>query len=173
MDDVEGNLGAPVAILRWPRDAARREELAGLGIPRLLVVPPGVGVPPVADDEDWVRLPSDERDIAARIAGLRHRTGAVRLDATSLHTRRGVVPLSPAEAAATAVLLEGGGGLVARSAVAAALPGSITARTVDDVVYRLRRRLRAVGLDVFSVRGRGFLLGPRLDWPIDESIDLA
>ena len=172
MGDVEGNLGAPVAILQWPRDAARREELAGLGLPRLLVVAPGVGLPELADDEDWVRHGADERDVAARIAALRHRAGAVRLDDTTLRTPRGRVTLSPSEAAIAAVLLTAGT-LVPRSGLEAALPGPITARAVDDIVYRLRHHVRPVGLDVFATRGRGFILGPRLDWPVDESTELA
>lgn len=172
MGDVEGNLGASVAILQWPRDAGRRADLAGLGIPRLLVVAPGVPVPELADDEDWVRLPAAERDVAARIAALRHRAGVVRLTGPTLRTARGTVALSPSEATLVAVLLAAGT-LVPRSALAAALPGATAARAVDDVVHRLRRRLRPVGFDVFSVRGRGFMLGHRLDWPIDDSITLA
>lgn len=172
MGDVEGNLGASVAILQWPRDEGRRADLAALGIPRLLVVAPGVPVPELADDEDWVRLPAAERDVAARIAALRHRAGAVLITGSTLRTPRGTVALSPAEVTLAVVLLASGA-LVPRSALAAALPGATAARAVDDVVYRLRRHLRPVGLDVFSVRSRGFILSPRLDWPVDESIELV
>ena len=167
-------VGLPVAIVHWPREAAHRATLAEAGLPRLLVVEPGVPPPEVADDEDWIRAPADERDLAARLAGLRARCAAAHLDGGRLETTRGTVTLSPAEAAVTEVLLGAEGRVVARGALAdAAAPHlAVTSRTVDDVVYRLRRRLRPVGLDVFVARGRGFTLGPRLDWPA-EGITLA
>ena len=64
---------APV-VLRWPSDPNRRRELADLGIPRLLLVDSDAP-PPVCTDplEDWIRLPSDERDIDARMNALRAR----------------------------------------------------------------------------------------------------
>ncbi len=172
MGDVEGNLGASVAILQWPRDAGRRADLAGLGVPRLLVVAPGVPVPELADDEDWVRLPAAERDVAARITALRHRAGAVRLSAASLHTPRGTVSLSPSEVTVTGVLLAAGT-LVPRPELEEALGCRTTGRRLDDLLYRLRRHLRPVGLDVFSIRNRGCILSPRLDWPVDELIELV
>jgi len=152
VDDVEGNLGASVAILQWPRDAGRRADLAGLGIPRLLVVAPGEPVPELADDEDWIREPAAERDIAARIAALRLRAGSVRLDDTSLHTPRGTVPLSPSEVTVAAVLLAAGT-LVPRSALHAALPGPAAARA-GRRSGRRRHRLPAPPPPTTGRRGR-------------------
>src|SRR5207253_9403009 len=67
---------APV-VIRWPSDEERRRELADLGIPRLLLVD-SEATPPICADalEDWIRLPSDERDIDARMNGLRARASA-------------------------------------------------------------------------------------------------
>jgi DNA-binding response OmpR family regulator len=155
----------PVAIVHWPRDAARRADLAERGVPRLLVVDPGTPPPAVADDEDWIRAPADERDVSARLDGLRARGAGVVLEAGVVRTARGAAALSPREAAVAEVLLADPGAVVPRDRVEAALGGhmAVTARSADDAVYRLRRRLRPLGLDVFSSRGRGFLLGPRLD----------
>jgi hypothetical protein len=60
-----------VELVTWPRDADRRSELERDGLPRLLLVEPGAAPPFVADViEDWVRLPSDEREVALRISHL-------------------------------------------------------------------------------------------------------
>jgi two-component system OmpR family response regulator len=167
-------VAVPVAVLHWPRDHDRRAELAGLGVPRLLLVAADAPAPEVADDEDWVRLPADERDTAARVAALRARRSGVTLAGTIVATTWGSATLSPNEAAALAVLLRVPGAVVAREEVAAALAAQVTstARAVDDVVYRLRRRLRPLGLDIFASRGRGHLLGPRLDWPVSGELTL-
>ena len=56
-----------VALLHWPRDAAARAHLAAAMLPRLLLVPAGEEPPQPGDEmEDWIRLPADERDVAAR-----------------------------------------------------------------------------------------------------------
>src|SRR3954451_16776898 len=61
----------PVELLHWPRDEALRRHLAADGTPRLLLVPPGAPTPVVrAADEDWIRLPADERDVATRLRAL-------------------------------------------------------------------------------------------------------
>jgi DNA-binding response OmpR family regulator len=149
--------------------------MADLGLPRLLVLAPGTAAPRLDDDEDWIRAPADERDVAARLAVLRLRHDRVRLEGPLLHTARGTVGLSPREEAVAAVLLADAGQVVARPAIEAALggPTGVSARTVDDTVYRLRRRLRPLGLDVFASPGRGFTLSARLDWPVDPSVDLV
>src|SRR5262245_19040113 len=105
----------PVAIVPWPRDAARRVDLAGRGVPRLLVVDPGVPPPDVADDEDWVRAPVDERDVAARLDGLRARCAGVVLEAGVVRTHRGAAALSPREAAVAEALLAEPGEVVPRA----------------------------------------------------------
>jgi hypothetical protein len=173
-EDLQQHVAAPAALLRWPRDAERRRELRELGIPRLLLVAPAGPVPEVDDDEDWVRLPADERELAARVAALRARRGGVTLRGTVLATGWGSATLSATEAAVVAALLRRAGAIVPRATLAEALGPhvAVTPRTVDDVIYRLRRRVRPLGLDVFASRGRGHLIGPRLDWPIDGELML-
>lgn len=168
------HVDVPVALLHWPRDRERRDELAALGVPRLLLVSADAPPPEVGEDEDWVRLPAGERDTAARMAALRGRRGGVTLEGSVVATAWGSATLSPTEAATLAVLLRSPGTFVPRDATAAALGAQVTAtaRTVDDAVYRLRRRLRPLGLDVFASRGRGHVLGPRLDWPVTGELML-
>src|SRR6188472_1930581 len=62
---------AMIALVRWPAEAVRRNELAAAGRPRLLLLEPGAA-PPLAWDhlEDWTRLPADPADVEARIATL-------------------------------------------------------------------------------------------------------
>lgn len=58
----------PVELVRWPAEADRRQALAAGGVPRLLLVERGSTSPPrLDDDEDWIRLPADERDVWARL----------------------------------------------------------------------------------------------------------
>ena len=168
------DVAGPAALVHWPREADRRAELAALHIPRLLLVAPEVAPPDVGDDEDWARLPADERDTAARLEALRARHARVTLRGRDLRTARGSVRLSATEAAALAALLRANGAIVSRDEVGAAVAAhvAVSARTVDDIVSKLRRRIRPVGLDVVAARGRGHTLGPRLDWPVGEDLPL-
>jgi len=59
-----------VELLRWPAEADRRQQLADRKVPRLLLVEAGVMPPPLDDDEDWICVPADERDIGARLRRL-------------------------------------------------------------------------------------------------------
>jgi DNA-binding response OmpR family regulator len=155
-----------VELLRWPRDADRRADCARAQRPRLLIVEPGTA-PPVADDEleDWVRADADERDVAARLRTLEERAQASLVAVTLVDgrcLRRGpvTVALSPLEARLAGLLLVAPGELVTRAELDASLwpPGPPSPTALDDVAYRLRKRMRTVGLDVLAARGRGFLL---------------
>jgi DNA-binding response OmpR family regulator len=160
----------PVALVRWPRDRDRLGELAALGLPRLLLVAADAPAPEVGDDQDWVRIPAGDRDVSARLAALRARTGGVSLEDAVVRTSLGAASLSPLQAAVAAVLLGEPGTVVPRAALesAAARHRPVTPRTLDGALHRLRRRLRPLGLDVTSSRGRGYAIGPRLDWPIGD-----
>ena len=52
-----------VALVRWPGEADKREDLTDKGVPRLLLLEDGV-MPPATQDclEDWVRVGSGEGD---------------------------------------------------------------------------------------------------------------
>ena len=158
---------APV-VIRWPSDQDRRRQLADLGVPRLLLVDSDA-TPPVCSDalEDWIRLPSDERDIDARMDGLRARASAwapssrPELDGRGRLLRGGRwVPLSPTEEQLCTLLLDAFGQVVSDTAlIATAWPhGTGTATGLRLQMTRLRRRIAELQLEVRSVRGKGYVL---------------
>lgn len=167
-----------VALIHWPRDGAERERLAEAMLPRLLLVPDDVE-PPVSGDvmEDWIRLPADERDVATRLDNLAARASAsleraVLVDSTCLRRAASMVVLTPSQAKFAGLLLAADGGVVPRAALCRAIWGRDAdpcGRALDDLAYRLRRRIEALGLDVVAARGRGFvlhILTPAAAWDV-------
>ncbi len=156
-----------VALVRWPREAERRDRLRQAGAPRLLLVDDGHPAPVTGDClEDWVRVRAPQEDVQVRLAALaaRHHVHAGQvpeLDADGvLRFAAGWVALPPVEARLTAALLERFGAVVSRAALArAGWPQGAPGRNALDVhVVRLRRRLTPVGLAIRTVRSRGYLL---------------
>jgi hypothetical protein len=155
-----------VALVHWPAEQDRREELRRAGQPRLLLVERGA--PPIPSDEleDWIRLPADDLDLRVRVEALRRRTdsdaGAVPLldDDGVLRLGDRWVSLPPVEARLTEALLERFGAVVSREALSrAGWPGGSPGRNALDVhVLRLRRRLSPLRLAIRTVRSRGYLL---------------
>lgn len=153
-----------VALIRWPDDEARLAEARGQGSPRLILVPPDAEPPAVADPlEDWVRLPAPDTDVRARVRTLAERAAETRFP----HVAEGVltygeswVPVSPVEERLAAELCDRFGVVVSRQAlVKAAWPDDPPSRNALDVhVLRLRRRIEALGLEIKTVRSRGYLL---------------
>ena len=65
---------ADVAVLRWPSEALLREQLAWFGLPRVLLLAPGVQPPEPLDGlEDWMRDPADPGDLHVRRRTLQRR----------------------------------------------------------------------------------------------------
>lgn len=153
-------------LVQWPAESTRRDDLRAAGIPRLLVVAEGHAPPDdIEIDEDFVVLPSSERDVATRLEnlGLRMRD-AIRLQDTVVETARGRVVLTEREAAAMEVLLARRGRMTSRSELVRAVGGPpVAERQLHDVMYRLRARLKPLGLDVFSSRSSGYTLGLRIE----------
>jgi hypothetical protein len=158
---------APV-VIRWPSDPAQRRELADLGVPRLLLVDSDAS-PPVCIDplEDWIRLPSDERDIDARLNALRVRASSwipstrPELDGHGRLLRGGRwVPLSPTEEQLCTLLIGEFGEVVSDTdLMARAWPGGTGTPTgLRLQMTRLRRRIAELQLEVRSVRGKGYVL---------------
>lgn len=156
-----------VALVQWPSDEALRSDLAERRHPRLLLVEMDVE-PPICSDplEDWVRLPVSRADRTARLRALEARydgaePGGPHLDALGTLSYRGVTTqLSPTQARLIEPLIGRFGGVVARDALAAAAwPGADSAaNSLDVTVGRLRRQLVPVGLEIRTVRSRGYLL---------------
>jgi DNA-binding response OmpR family regulator len=156
-----------VVRVRYPTDRTVLERLRAADRPRLVLVerdaPPPV---PTSCREEWVRMPADEADVAARLAGLRARLvahgdgGPVLDDDGVLRHRGGWVALPPVEARLAAALLARQRLVVSREALArAGWPNGSPGRNALDVhVLRLRRRLAPLGLAIRTVRSRGYLL---------------
>ena len=80
-----------------------------------------------------------------------------------LHHRDAWVSLSPVEQALAGVLLDRFGAVVTREMLAdRAWPAGVPTRNALDVhVLRLRRRIAPVGLEIRTVRSRGYLMQSR------------
>jgi DNA-binding response OmpR family regulator len=172
-----------VALVRWPAEAPRRQRLVEERRPRLLLVE-DEAVPPEAVDclEDWMRVPVDEEELAARLGALAVRA-RIHLDPDRpvldddgvLRRGREWVSLPPVEARLTAALLDRLGAVVSREALArAGWPAGAPGRNALDVhVLRLRRRLGPLGLAIRTVRSRGYLLEPSTSDPRQTGVALA
>lgn len=152
-------------LIRWPEEGARLESLRATGAPRLLLVGESLAAPSSIDPlEDWIRLPAADGDLRARVATLQARGKAVTaptVDADGLlrHRKRWVT-LSPVERALVAAMVDRFGAVVGRDTlVRRAWPGASPTRNALDVhMLRLRRRISSLGLEVRTVRARGYLL---------------
>ena len=150
-----------VVLVRWPAEAARREQLQEDGQPRVLLLEDGTAPPPAGDEkEDWIRLPAGEADLQARVEGLRRRL-EVRTDVVPDLDEDGVlrvgdrwVALPPVEARLTRALLARYGAVVSRDALGrAGWPSGTPGRNALDVhMLRLRRRLSPLALAIRTVR---------------------
>lgn len=155
-----------VALVRWPAEEDRREELRRAGLPRLLLV--DNGTPPIPSDgmEDWIRLPADDLDLRVRVEALRRRSAPgdavlpVLDDDGVLRVGDRWVSLPPVEARLLGALLQRYGAVVSRDALSrSGWPGGSPGRNALDVhVLRLRRRVAPLGLAIRTVRSRGYLL---------------
>ena len=155
-----------VVMLRWPEEEARRDALRAAGAARLLLVgneePPPSTVDPL---EDWVRLPAGEADVQARLTTLAKRAAGASTvpevdDDGLLHFYGRWVAPSPVEQALGRAMTERFGAVVGRDLLARrAWPGGAPTRNALDVhILRLRRRIAPLGLEVRTVRSRGYLL---------------
>ena len=154
-----------VALVQWPDEWEKLDQLRTAGAPRLLIVEHGV--PPVAPDEleDWLRAPIDETELELRLANLRRRAD---LSSTSVSVEDGVlrvgnrlIVLPPIEARLAAALLERKHAVVGREILTRrAWPqGEPRGRNVLDVhIAKLRRILDATGIHILTVHRRGYLM---------------
>lgn len=156
-----------MVLVSWPAERQRRDDLAAGDHPRLLLVE-GDGPPPtlVSCVEDWVRVPCSEEDLAARLAALQarsaaHRSGPPTVDDDGVvRFRERWATLPPVEARLLRPLLDRFGSVVSRDVMLRSGWGAgPTGRNALDVhMLRLRRRLAPLGLEVRTVRSRGYLL---------------
>jgi hypothetical protein len=155
-----------VRLVRWPEERELLERLRAEHTPRLLLVRPPAPAPEVIEcEEDWGRLPADDGDVRARMLALaarssRHRPGPKVLGDGRLRFGPSWIALSPIELRLARELSESFGEVVQSDALAhAAWPDeTINEGALRVHLTRLRRRLRAVGLEIQNVRGRGYLM---------------
>jgi len=156
-----------VALVRWPTERTRLDDLRAKRQPRLILVENG-DPPPVAVDEleDWIRLPAGEIDIRTRVDSLLQRSAAVApagptLDADGVLRFNGIwVALPPVEGRLMSALIDRFGAVVSRDGLLrVGWPGETPGRNTLDVhVLRMRRRVEPLGLMIQTVRSRGYLL---------------
>lgn len=156
-----------VKMVRWPTEVTRRSALQRAGRPRLLLVEPKAP-PPVVEDhlEDWIRIPADEMDLRARVEALSRRAPAMPVPPPEVD-HDGVlrfdgrwVAVPPVEARLVDALIARIDAVVSRDDLArSGWPGGSPGRNALDVhMLRLRRRIEPLGLQIRTVRSRGYLL---------------
>jgi two-component system OmpR family response regulator len=161
-----------VIVLNWPAQADKVEGFAGSRTPRLLLVAPDAD-PPISVDplEEWVRLPADERDVAARILSLTRRVESTtpiperpQVDANNrFFFRDSWVALSPTEARLASALAENFETVVSEAELGMRgwPTGTRPNSSLRVYITRLRRRLAPLGLEIRGIRLQGFILQTR------------
>jgi hypothetical protein len=155
-----------VPVLRWPRHAATRTEVARRGGPCLLVVAATEPPPPHwSEFEDWVREPLRQAEVLLRAGTVARRADALNvpgLDSVGHLCFRGrTVPLSGSQALLVARLLERLGAVVPDDEIVALLGAghaSTHGEALKTSLRRIRDALAPVGLRVTRVRGAGYLV---------------
>ena len=157
-----------VQVVRWPGEHLAVEDLRAKGIPRLLLVEADEPVPAITDClEDWVRVGASDADLEARRQGVAARSQAHAMrpivdDVGILRFRSRWVALSPVERDLASGLVDRFNTVVARELLAErAWPEGTPSRNAIDVhMLRLRRRVNTIGLEIRTIRARGYLLQP-------------
>lgn len=155
-----------VEILRWPDEGEQLEQARSCGRPRLLLVDDADQPPAIVDPlEDWTRTSADPRDVQTRVETLARRaeprSERPLVDGSGLlHFDSRWVALSPVEASLATVLVERFGAVVGREGLARSAwrEGVPTRNALDVQMVRFRRRIESLGLEVRTVRSRGYLL---------------
>jgi hypothetical protein len=155
---------AGVSVLRWPEDSHERIAHAQREEPCVLVVVGDTPPPNTTLLEDWVRAPVDPRDLTARCEAVKVRASCgapPTLDDGLLIHRGAWAAIPEAQIGMMELLVDRLGQVVRKEELAeaaAASGGSDHQSAVKAAVARLGRRLAPVGLELKSIRGRGYLL---------------
>jgi DNA-binding response OmpR family regulator len=157
-----------VAVLQWPKESERVEQLRLDEVPFVLLVDSSAPPPLVTGcGEDWIREPVSDTDLQARVAMVEIRAGIHGSrpfvdEGGVLRYRDRWTALSPVEYRLVGPLVERFGAVVGRDALSRrAWPDGVPSRNALDVhILRLRRRLASLNLELRTVRSRGYLLEP-------------
>ncbi len=159
-------IAVEVPVLRWPRQAAARAEVAQRGAPCLLVVAATAPPPPQwSEFEDWVREPLRQAEVLVRATTVARRADvlrAPRLDPLGRLSFRGrTVVLAECQALVVARLLECSGEVVADDEIAelfATGRASTHAEAMKTALRRIKDALAPLGLRLSRVRSAGYLV---------------
>jgi hypothetical protein len=174
--DTSRPVDADVSVLRWPEDEELRRHLAMFALPRILLVEGPTRPPELLDElEDWMRTPADPADLRARSEVVRRRAqpsvappSPVLDDDGLLWMGTSWVALTAPQVPVVQVLLENLDRVVRFETVVAAYElagGSGHPASVRTLLTRLGTRVRAVGLELITVRRRGVLLSASVEPP--------
>lgn len=155
-----------VAYVFWPSEADRRSALAAEGRCRLLLLAADTPAPESWDPlEDWIREPFEAGDLEARVLAIEARTrrrAKARIDHDGvLHLHDRSTSLSDPQRGLVQLLLDRLGQVVPLTDLrrAHADVGAVgTMEATTRSLQRCRTKLRTVGLELHTVRGKGFLL---------------
>lgn len=167
---------ADVVVVHWPEQRDELPRLAEQGVPRLLLVAPTADPPESGDAlQDWVRLPGDERDVLARLSGLRRRAADLEpAPVIDNHGRllfhRQWVQLSPIHERVARCLLDAHEAVVAeKELLSRGWPGGNPSSNALRVhLHRLRRLILPLGLEIRGVRGEGWVLQSTSECPATD-----
>jgi two-component system OmpR family response regulator len=157
-----------VIAVSWPSEPERRRRANDDGLPSMLLVEPGTEPPEdMGDLEDWIRVPYDPVEFLTRSGHLLRRWRRRNAFEPVLETESGIlrvgsrwIDLTSSQVATMQLLLDAHGQIVSPEQIrAAAWPGEAPSpNAVKLHVLRLRDRLVPVGLELRTLRQRGFLL---------------
>jgi len=155
-----------VVVLRWPDEAPEVERLAAAHLPRLLLVESEADPPEGGDcEQDWIRLPADNRDVSARLRALgdraaRHHALPEVDEHGRLHHRARWVSPSPIEQRLVAVMVERFGAVVTTEELLARAwsEDPPTSNALRVHMTRLKKRIGPLGLTIRGVRPSGYVL---------------
>jgi DNA-binding response OmpR family regulator len=153
-----------VVVLRWPEQILDVERLERLGVPRLLLVEPGVEAPD-GDSclQDWLRLPADDADVRVRLHALACRAASHALLPTidtygQLSYRGRALFLSPLDQRIASELIERFEAVVIVDDLKKAWPEVASTQALRVHISRLRHRIASLGLTITSIRNVGYVM---------------
>ena len=156
-----------VVVVQWPEHADEAERLDRAGVAHLLLV--GADSEPPAIDscvEDWVRLPTSEDDVRARLVTLRRRAQrhppVPTVDSYGQLSYRGAnVYLPPIEQRLVELFARRFGKIVTSHELLGVWPDGGAPGSLRVHISRLRKRLAPIGLAIESRQTTGYVLRER------------
>ena len=153
-----------IVILQWPEHADRAARLVRTGVAHLLLVEPDATPPEIESCvEDWIRLPTSDDDLRARLIALRRRAErhppVPTVDADGrLSYRESSIYLPPIEQRLVEMLARRFGTTVTNEELLAVWPEGDAPGSLRVHISRLRKRLGPMGLAIESRQATGYVM---------------